>query len=245
MKTVEIISIDQFIREILNLRDENFDFYLFRGQQVNAPLVPSIARYHHNNDITAIERKMLLDLKRRGKLLLPNTTLDEWELLILAQHYGLKTRLLDWSSNPLVALYFAIKDIDDSETPSFVYSFMGHNDQVIDKDLPLPDHEDFNSPFIIKELKVLRPSLNNERIIAQSGWFTVHPYSEENKGFVPMQIDEDLEVNVIEYLIVPGIKRQLMEHLNMLGFNAQTLFPELSGLCHYLNWEYLNLRAEL
>lgn len=244
MKTIEITAIDQFIKEILNLKEDGFDFILFRGQRINAPLVPSIARYHHNNDITDIERKMLLDLKRRGKLLLPNTISEEWELLILAQHYGLKTRLLDWSSNPLVALYFAIKDIDDSETPSFVYSFMGCNDQVIDRD-QLSAEDNFNSPFTISELKVLRPSLNNERIIAQSGWFTVHPYSDENNGFVPMQVDEELKMSVIEFFIIPGIKRQLMEHLNMLGFNAQTLFPELSGLCHYLNWEYLNLKVNL
>ena len=238
MKSVEITAIDQFIREIVELKSNAFDFCLFRGQRVNAPLVPSIARYHHNSDITDIERRMLLDLKRRGKLLLPNTMSEEWELLILAQHYGLKTRLLDWSSNPLVALYFAIKDIDDSSTPSFVYTFMGSNEQVIDKD-PYASDEHFQSPFNIRELKVLRPSLNNERIIAQSGWFTVHPYSEEQQGFVPMQTDEEVKSNVIEFCIVPGIKGELMEHLNMLGFNAQTLFPELSGLCHYLNWEYL------
>lgn len=242
MKSVEITAIDQFIREIVGLRKNEFDFLIFRGQRVDAPLVPSIARYFHNDDITSIEKKMLMELKNRGKLLLPNTMAEEWELLILAQHYGLKTRLLDWSSNPLVALYFAIRDIDDSETPSFVYAFMGNNDQVIDKD-QMPVQEEFSSPFTIQELKVLRPSFNNERIIAQSGWFTVHPYSEENKGFIPMQTDEDVKLNVIEFTIVPGIKRMLMDHLNMLGFNAHTLFPELSGLCHYLNWEYLYQRT--
>ena len=185
---------------------------------------------------------MLLDLKRRGKLLLPNTMSEEWDLLILAQHYGLKTRLLDWSSNPLVALYFAIKDIEDSETPSFVYAFMGNNDQIIDRDQVI-GQEDVVSPFSISELKVLRPSLNNERIVAQSGWFTVHPYSEERNGFIPMQTDKDLKIYVTEFSIVPGIKSNLMDHLNMLGFNAQTLFPELSGLSHYLNWEYLSQKV--
>ncbi|WP_031526494.1 FRG domain-containing protein [Dyadobacter crusticola] len=238
MKSIEIKSIDQFIRDIVGLKNDEFDFFIFRGQRINAPLVPSIARYHQGQDIKAIEKRMLLDLKRRGKLLLPDTIGEEWELLILAQHYGLKTRLLDWSSNPLVALYFAICDIDDSETPSFVYLFRGYNDQVIDKD-ELTGGTTLDSPFEIQELKVLRPSLNNERIIAQSGWFTVHPYSEEKCGFVPMQFDEDVKVNVTEFTIPPGLKRELMEHLDMLGFNAQTLFPELAGLCHYLNWEYL------
>lgn len=243
MKSVEITAIDQFIREIIDLKKHVFDFLIFRGQHVNAPLVPSIARYYNSRDITDIEKKMLLDLKRRGKLLLPNTMSEEWELLILAQHYGLKTRLLDWSSNPLVALYFAIKDIDDSENSSFVYAFMGNNDQVIDRDQG-PLMEDMVSPFKIQDLKVLRPSLNNERIIAQSGWFTVHPYSEEKNGFIPMQTDEDVKFNVIEFSIVPGIKGKLMDHLNMLGFNAQTLFPELSGLCNYLNWEYLYQKSD-
>ena len=242
MKSVKITSIDQFIKEITGLRSQESDFLIFRGQRINAPLVPSIARYYNSRDITNIERRMLLDLKRRGKLLLPNMMSEEWELLILAQHYGLKTRLLDWSSNPLVALYFAIKDIDDSESPSFVYAFMGNNDQIMDKDQGI-GNEDVVSPFNITELKVLRPSLNNERIIAQSGWFTVHPYSEEKNGFIPMQTDKDVKVNVTEFSVVPGIKSSLMEHLNMLGFNAQTLFPELSGLCHYLNWEYLSQKV--
>jgi hypothetical protein len=243
MKSVEIKSIDQFIRDIIALKKEDYDFSIFRGQRIKAPLVPSIARYDQQN-ITGIEKQMLLDLKRRGKLLIPNMVSEEWELLILAQHYGLKTRLLDWSSNPLVALYFAIKDIDDWETPSFVYLFRGFNEQVIDKD-DVTATNPIGSPFEIGELKVLRPSLNNERIIAQSGWFTVHPYSEEKCGFVPMQLDEDVKVNVTEFTIVPGLKRELMDHLNMLGFNAQTLFPELAGLCHYLNWEYLYQKKEL
>jgi hypothetical protein len=135
MRSVEITAIDQFIQEIIDLRNRALNFLIFRGQRSSAPLVPSIARYNPNRGITDVEKKMLLDLKRRGKLLLPNTMSEEWELLILARHYGLKTRLLDWSSNPLVALYFEIKDIDDSDTPSFVYAFIGSNDQVIDKDL--------------------------------------------------------------------------------------------------------------
>ena len=238
MKTAEIRSIEEFIGHIIALRSRKSDFLIFRGQKINAPLVPNIARYHQAENISLVEKEMLLELKRRGKLLLPDSAFEDWELLILGQHYGLKTRLLDWSSNPLVALYFSIKDIDDSETHSYVYAFMGRNEQVIDKDL-MSAEDVLSSPFSIKELKVLRPSLNNERIIAQSGWFTVHPYDEQKGGFVPMEVDENVMTDVLEFAISPEVKSVMMDHLNMLGVNAQTLFPELSGVCHYLNWEYL------
>lgn len=238
MKTIEIHSVDHYIRQILALDRKAADFCIFRGQRVKAPLTPSIARYGQAERIPLIEKRMLADLRRMGKMLVGNAVSDDWELLILAQHYGLKTRLLDWSSNPLVALFFSIRDIDDSENPSYVYAFTGMDRQVFDKESNWTG-QGSDSPFEITELKVLRPSLNNERIIAQSGWFTVHPYDEGQDKFVPMDQDEEVRSSVTEFVIAAGIKAALIEDLNMLGFNAQTMFPELAGLCHYLNWQYL------
>ncbi|ACT91780.1 FRG domain-containing protein [Dyadobacter fermentans] len=238
MKSIRIHTVDQYIRQILALSKEASDFCIFRGQRVKAPLTPSIARYDLTDSIPQVEKRMLADLKRMGKMLIGSPVTDDWELLILAQHYGLKTRLLDWSSNPLVAMFFAIRDIDDSQNPSYVYAFTGDEGQVFDKDNAMAGQKG-GSPFEITELKVLRPSLNNERIIAQSGWFTVHPYDQVQNKFVPMDQDQEVSESVTEFVIDADIKAKLIDDLNMLGFNAQTMFPELAGLCHYLNWQYL------
>lgn len=79
----------------------------------------------------------------------------------------LVARLLDWTTNPLVALWFACLD-EKSRDNAFVY--------LIDIDPDSDDILDFSketTPFDLKETKIFKPNLNNERISAQNGWFTI------------------------------------------------------------------------
>ena len=46
---------------------------------------------------------------------------EDWECLALAQHYGLPTRLVDWTKNPLVALFFAAESNPDEDGAVYGY----------------------------------------------------------------------------------------------------------------------------
>lgn len=68
-------------------------------------MVPKAGRspYDKHND-----EETFYAWKRQAMIFLKESY-NDWDMLTIAQHHGLATRLLDWSFNPLVAAYFAVK----------------------------------------------------------------------------------------------------------------------------------------
>ena len=226
-----ISSFQDYIAAIESYNNSKHDIVLFRGQALNFPLLPAIARADPAINTTSTEKKMLADLKRRAPLLVQREFKNDWEWLIFAQHYGLRTRLLDWSSNPLVALWMACSEKAYMKDNSYVYIFTANNDLLVNLRKNV-------SPFHNTTTQILQPSMNNERIVSQSGWFTAHKYSNSYSKFVSLERNSKIKQNVTTLEILHNQKSEILKMLSKLGVNSSTVFPGIEGLCLHLNWTY-------
>jgi hypothetical protein len=155
---------------------------LFRGQNVNRPLLPRIARIAaHYEKVSQIERQILERFKRENVPFIQGTPpRGDWQWLSVAQHHGLPTRLLDWTANALAALWFAVA----AEPPD------GSAGKVLWVLKVEPSHEAALSRkeniFDLKRTFVFQPLHIDRRIAAQSAWFSVHRYSQGKQKFVSL-----------------------------------------------------------
>jgi len=194
---------------------------LFRGvKDITYELVPKVGRYKKFEDLTIEklekeERTMLRLFRERAWPTLPNAKSSDWEVLSLAQHHGLPTRLLDWTRNPLVAAYFAVEE--DHPNDSLIYAYHHRTFLNIDRN---PD------PFRVSTISKFIPNHITPRITAQVGLFTVHPNPRK-----PLESDK------IQRLIIQNsFRKELKQILYKYGLHRASLFPDLDGLSKHISW---------
>lgn len=230
MASQYIEGVGQLIEEVEKLASKQP--ILFRGQDCNDPLLPKIARGNPAVDTTNLEKKMLAELKRRTARTPTVLGQDDWDALVVSQHFGMSTRLLDWSTNPLIALWFAASDLKVKKD-GYVFMLPVSDDMLLDRSTE-------KNPFRNGKTRVFKPAINNDRISAQSGWFTAHVYARKAGKFVDLHKNTSLKHRVLMKGVRGSDKSRFLKALDRVGINQESLFPGLEGTCRYIDW---SLRA--
>lgn len=129
-RDIEVESVSDFISYVLKQENKN-GFFCYRGQACEAwRPEPSLHRQRTNADV---ERKSLTELVNE----IPDDFQKDvtcFQRLMHSQHYGLPTRLLDVTMNPLVALFFACSDEEQKDQDGAVYVFDFEEDRILNPD---------------------------------------------------------------------------------------------------------------
>lgn len=205
----------------------------FRGQaRIDWSLRPAAFRGFSFQQEVAFYRDFRLKAPPRMLETPKDADLHRW--ITLMRHHGLPTRLLDWTTGALIALYFAVSSEIESDGAVFVLDPYALNLRYLGEALV----RYLGSSTI---LPILRPPFmqetdlpdgkiaavimeeNNLRMLMQQGCFTIHT------GQYELDIKQHKEC-VARIAVARRAKKKIAKSLSLNGIRRSSLFPDLDGL---------------
>ena len=242
--------------------------YLYRGlPNSNYHLVTSLRRNckEKKNDI---ELAILRNFVKYAALEDPALKTSIWRQMIVGQHQGLPSRLLDWTYSVLIALHFATsgENLDDMSKNAAVlwqidilemnkrlpknYQTTLKNESAFLMTVDMMDSltrggntydilNRYDSDMGTASMVFLEPPSIDQRIIGQYSYFSIIPSRIEN-----LQDDTGIETfldetqNTVKYIISTDLKWRIRDMLDQMNINERILFPGLDGITSWMKRHY-------
>ena len=231
------------LRELLEVMGKEETGKLYRGQANSSwGLDSSMTR---QAKYLANEAEMYYEIQSLKPDAFQNDT-TIYERLITMQHFGMPTRLLDITRNPLVAIFFACNNFECKNDDGVIFTFSPTNktdflnfeDDRLTKHLPaLFNHngngKDPDPDGFLSKIWFIKGIAKNQRINNQSGDFIF-----VGKG---KQVKAELhQLPKMAIVIDFETKKILLEQLESLNIHGGAVYPDLTHMSNYISNKYLH-----
>lgn len=235
MNEIEITSVASLI-EASRLAFQGFGKTVlwFRGQaSAEWGLVPTVHRDYDEEGEHNLAAHFRLSAATRHPTTPDLSDLSAW--ISIMQHFGLPTRLLDWTTSPLVALFFALESADQTETAA-VWALVPSSLNALSKFqakqtfvLSGPEARPLllagleRGPVVDDVLAVMGQDVDL-RMTLQQGAFTLHGTN------APLNEHPNASGFLAKFTISHSARKIISEELWFLGVRRASLFPDLANL---------------
>ena len=247
----EVVFTDCYEKDIRRYRNN----VVYRGvSNKDFRLMPKFLRIC-GHDLT-LENSVIRSFRKYGYADLQNSS-SFWQIIATGQHFGLPTRLLDWSYSPLVAAHFATEDIYEYDKDGAIFAIdleEAHKTlpEVLKKELDDNRASSFTLSMLEKhansfeELKALsdkpfflfyEPAASNDRIANQYALFSVC-------SDASLLINDlvDPEESTLKKIVIPKeVKWEIRDKLDYINISERLLYPGLDGICSWITRHYADL----
>lgn len=262
IKTVVIDSVEKATELILD-REYNAEIgrvrspFLFRGMPDASYLLTTSLSRNCAQLQKQLEGRILDSFTKYALKEEPDLGDCVWRQMILGQHYGLPTRLLDWSHSSLIAMHFATVEDDIADTGKrdgivwrvdmreLMNDLPAHYRQVLEDGKTTtfsvktlmqvaPTTEQYDTDMGSRGIAILEPPSTDPRIINQYSYFSVIPLGVTD---VERYFAENTE-NTVRYIIKREVRWALRDLLDQFNISERVVYPGLDGLSRWIARHY-------